>query len=106
MTENTIPQRLQQDVFRFVKIRKDAKKPKEFRWQLDVNYKFDSPELLSHIAAGGNVGILGWKGNLVIIDIDDKELSDSLDFDTFTIKTHSGKKHFYYIIENEEQRHI
>ena len=76
-----------------------GKAPFEKEWQ-KKGYKFDDKKLLEH---KDNIGIIGGHGNLVILDIDDKELGEQLEkeFDTFTIKTGSGGKHFYFIVEDE-----
>ena len=100
VTENPIPKKLQRREFRFVKLLPKEKKPFEFNWQKTANYEFDNPELLHHIANEGNIGILCGVGNLVVLDIDNQEVSDSTDLDTFAVKTGSSKKHFYFLIEN------
>ncbi len=98
-----IPKQLQKEEFRFCKLKAKDKIPFEKNWQ-KKGYQFDDMGLLEHIKGGGNYGCIGGYGNLVIIDIDDPELAEQLekDFDTFTIKTGSGGKHFYFIVENEK----
>lgn len=100
VNNNPLPEKLQVREFRFVKLLPKKKKPFEKNWQNGKNYEFDSPELLQHIANSGNVGIICGVGNLVVLDIDNKEISDSTDFDTFTVQTGSNLKHFYFLIED------
>ena len=100
-TENPIPEQLQRREFRFIKLLPKEKKPFEPNWQKTANYEFDNPELLQHIAKGGNVGILTGVGNLVVLDLDNQEVSDVSDFDTFAVQTGSNLKHFYFIVTEE-----
>lgn len=92
----TIPQQLQNELFRFVKLK--DKIPFENSWQTN-GYAFDDPQLLQHLKSEQNIGVIGGYGNLRIQDIDDKKLADELieKFDTFTIRTGSGGCHFYFI---------
>src|SRR3989344_1009102 len=101
VNNNPIPKKLRVREFKFVKLLPKEKKPFEKNWGNSANYEFDNPELLQHIANGGNVGILTGVGNLVVLDIDNQEVSDSTDFDTFTVKTGSSKKHFYFSVIEE-----
>jgi len=107
VNNNPIPKKLRVREFKFVKLLPKEKKPFEKNWGNSANYEFDNPELLQHIANGGNVGILTGVGNLVVLDIDNQEVSDSTDFDTFTVKTGSSKKHFYFsVIEEMDSKKI
>ena len=76
-----------------------GKAPFEKNWQKQ-GYKYDDKRLIEH---QGNIGIIGGYGNLVILDIDDKELGERLEaeYDTFTVKTGTGGKHFYFICEDK-----
>ena len=107
-----IPKQLQNPEFRFCLVNKwnaknkegkpIGKAPFETAWQ-KKGYKFDDPKLIAHIKAGGNYGVIGGYGKLVIVDIDDVELGEELEkkFQTFTVKTGGGGRHFYFI-EDEE----
>jgi len=78
-----------------------GKAPFETKWETK-NYSFDNPSLIDHINKGLNFGIIGGFGNLVILDIDDPKLAEEFEkkLDTYTIKTGSGGKHFYFIVED------
>jgi len=69
-----------------------GKAPFEKKWQ-ENGYDFNNQKLLSHIQNGGNFGVIGGYGNLIILDKDNEKLD--IDFDTFCIKTGSGGKHYY-----------
>lgn len=75
-----------------------GKAPFEAQWQ-NNGYAFDNPKLIGHISLGNNYGVIGGHGNLRILDIDNKELAESLlkGLDTFCVKTGSGGIHFYFL---------
>jgi len=52
-----IPDRLQDDSFKFVKVKRNAKRPIESNWQASNNYQFDSRKLEDHLSNGGNYGV-------------------------------------------------
>ncbi len=89
-----IPKELQKPEFRFVLIKPKLKAPFEYNWQKKNNYPFD--RIPNH---KGNLGIIAGYGGLVILDIDDKKLIEEFEkkLDTFTVKTGSGGRHFYFI---------
>ena len=109
-----IPKQLQHPDFRFVLLGKwddvikkegskdlfKGKSPFEMKWQTENNYDFNHPKLLNH---PNNFGVIGGYGKLRILDIDDKELGEEFEkkLDTFTVKTGSGGKHFYFISDYE-----
>lgn len=98
-----IPDQLQKEEFRFIKIRKQQKRPFEKSWQKDNNYQHDNKLIQSHIKLGGNYGVLTGKGNLIVIDFDIKKYQDKmipLLPKTFSVKTGSGLLHYYYIIDD------
>lgn len=83
---------------RFCMVRAGDKVPIGQGWQ---NQPFDANDhhLLDHLGRGGNYGVVGGKG-LVIVDIDDRDLalrlSEVLPY-TFTVESPgSGGFHFYY----------
>ena len=103
-----IPKQLQNPDFRFIKIPKDSKAVTDESWNKEggANFRHDDPELLSHIESGGNYGIVGGFGNLVIVDEDVKEwehaieaIEERISTKTFGVKTASGGRHRYFIIE-------
>lgn len=102
-----IPKQLQRPEFRFLLLKKRDKKPlpQMIGWQKN-NVPFDNPVLEFHINGGGNYGIIGGYGNLIIIDADSEEISNIAETlpDTFTIKSGSNeiyKKHYFFIADKE-----
>jgi len=128
MTEK-IPDKLKNEEFRFVLLGKyddyfknpqtgefqldddgepksKGKAPIEKKWTTENNYKFNDPKLLNWINQGGNYGVLGGPGNLVILDIDNMDYLPKFDEilpETFEVETGSGKRHRYYITESPEK---
>lgn len=95
-----IPAQLQRPEFRFIKLAAKEKRPVEADWPKSKNYSFDDERLQKHIGAGGNYGVLGGFGDLLIIDFDDAAFQEKhlpLLPETFTVRTGSGKYHSYYI---------
>lgn len=105
MDERFIPHQLWNEELRFLKLRKEGKEPTYdmVKWQ-ENNFKFNDEKLLNWLNEGGNYGIIGGYGNLILIDADSEEvdnLAKNLP-DTFTIKTGNPKhykKHYYYYLE-------
>lgn len=95
-----IPSQLQNPSFNFVLLGMKEKKPYEKNWQNLVR-PYTCKEVQDNIAAGKNIGVIGGYGNLRIIDADEHSLAEELSkkVDTFTIKTGSGGRHFYFISE-------
>lgn len=79
-----------------------GKMPFETAWATN-GYAFDDKKLISHIEQGNNIGIIGGYGRLIILDIDDAKLGEILQdrLNTFTTKTGSGGKHFYFYTDDE-----
>lgn len=104
-----IPKQLCRKEFRFLKLQPKGKAPTSdmVGWQ-KKNLQFDSYDLLQHISKGGNYGIIGGYGNLVIIDADSPEvekIAETLQ-PTFTIQTGSPegyKKHYYFLVEDQDE---
>jgi hypothetical protein len=71
-----------------------GKSPYENGWQ-NKEYFFDDMRILRHT---GNLGVIGGKGRLRILDIDNIELSEEIakKINTFTTKTGSQGRHFYF----------
>lgn len=100
-----IPKQLQDDNFRFIKIRTKQKAPFENSWQKNNNYKYDDKLLQSHIKLDGNYGIVTGYGNLCVIDFDNEEYQEKLINklpETFIVRSGGGLKHLYYYIDNPE----
>jgi len=101
-----IPPQLQKPEFRFLLLKKKDKRPVEVEWQNKNNYKFDNPKLINHINSGGNYGIIGGFGNLILIDADSEEINNKCKLlpETFKVKTGSpdhNKNHYYFISDKE-----
>lgn len=103
-----IPKQLQNPEFRFLLIRPKGKEPtaEMNKWQ-EINMEYDNPILKEHLSNGGNYGIIGGYGNLILIDCDNEEITKITEEnlpDTFTIKTGSPeeyKKHFFFICDKK-----
>jgi len=95
-----IPETLKQRGIRFVLLEKSGKKPFQQGWQ-NKNIEFDDKELISHINAGGNYGVMGGGLNqLIIIDFDNERVQEQICKKlppTFTVKTGTGKLHKYFV---------
>ena len=101
MIKLVIPEKLKRKDFRFIKVAPRAKNPVEKNWP-EKNYQFDDKELNDWISQGGNVGIVGGYGNLVILDFDDKDYLDEkrkILPPTFTVRTGRGGEHWYYFTD-------
>jgi len=109
ITPITIHDRLKDERIRFIRVVKNWKNPAEPKKELighawhEKGFKWDDKEIQEHIKNGGNYGVLGGHGNLIIIDIDKEWLNNSIYNKlpkTFTC-TSGGKGyyHFYYFIE-------
>jgi len=95
-----IPARLCRPEFRFVKIRAKEKGPFEMAWESKNNYPATSLDIGKWLAGGGNYGIVCGYGDLAVIDCDVPEVEQAVERElpkTFTVKTGSGKKHFYFL---------
>lgn len=85
---------------RFIKVRAGGKEAVEKGWQETRNYTMDDPELKSHLAQGGNYGVMPTSG-ICILDADEAtRMRDLLKpfLDTFTVRTGGDgvKFHFYF----------
>lgn len=101
---HNIPDILKRDTFRFALVQTNGKCPIEKKWNSDNCYKYDDPKLLAHT---GNYMVCTGYGQLVVLDLDDKEFSQSDTFTrvlppTFTVLS-AGKRlpHLYYILKGE-----
>jgi P4 family phage/plasmid primase-like protien len=100
-----IPEQLWNDDFRFLKLRPRGKEPTgdSIGWQKN-NYQYLDLEFQQHIANGGNYGVIGGYGNLILIDSDSEEINKIAENmpETFTVKTGNPqpyKKHYFYIAD-------
>ena len=100
-----IPDKLKREEFRFIKVKNKSKQAFELNWSTINNYKYNDDKILNYLKEDTNYGVLGGYGNLLIIDADDDEISKSVEENlkpTFTVKTGSNKKHYYYICKDLE----
>lgn len=98
-----IPQRLQQNQFRFIKVREN-KAPIEEEWTTKNNYLYYEAERF--IEKDKRYGIVTGYGNLLVIDFDKKEIQDEILPklpETFMTKSAGkGLLHLYYIVDKPE----
>ena len=94
-----LPIQLQNNQFRFVLIKKGTKCPYEEAWHTTNNYPFFNKK----IELTENVGIVCGYGNLIVLDIDNIKYLDEFDkkCNTFSVKTGSGKRHYYFICREQ-----
>lgn len=105
MTTTIIPEQLRIDGIKFVLIEKASKKPFEKDWT-NKEYYWNNTRLLTHLANGGNYGVIGGgEKNLVILDFDNAVVQDQVCAKlpkTFTVKTGSGLLHKYFFTDHAE----
>ena len=95
-TNGILPAQLQNINFGFVKLGKRSKMPFEKNWQ---NNPYAFEEIQLWVDQGGNYGVLGGHGNLVVIDDDTGEIGKIVQEKlppTFIVKS-SRWCHYYYI---------
>lgn len=104
-----IPPQLKNESFRYCKVAKKDKKPFEQGWS-KKGYAYDDPALLDWLDKGGNYGVLGGYGDLVILDADDLTRLQELGViallpETFTVRTPGrGGWHIYLICPGIEKK--
>lgn len=104
-----IQPQLQNDAFRLCKVEKLGKKPFEKGWGKN-GYRWDDPGLQAWMASGGNYGVMGGHGDLIIFDADDLARLQELKVidllpETFTVRTPGrGGWHLYYICPGVEKK--
>jgi hypothetical protein len=88
----------------YIRVAKCDKRPIDNDWPNNP-LKPDDEKLQSHLKAGGNYGVVGGKG-LVILDADTEEIKDAADKHlpkTFTVQTPgSGGWHLYFFCDLEK----
>jgi len=88
---------------RFVKIKKETKRPYETEWQLNG---YTWADIQNHRKSEYNYGVMCGAGNLIIIDCDKSELADHILNtlpETMTVRSGSGGTHFYYYCAIEKK---
>jgi len=101
-----LPKQLQNVDFRFIKI-KDGKIPLEKNWQNTNNYSYTDSIFIEYLKTAKGYGVLCGKGNLAVIDADEKEIELAVTKNlpkTFVVQTGSGGYHYYYIIKDLENK--
>jgi len=94
-----IPYQLQKLYIGFVKLRPKSKIPFEQTWQ-DTPYSFS--DIQAWVDHGGNYGIQGGYGRLIIIDADRQEITDIVTSkfpQTFIVKTPRQGFHYYFFCD-------
>lgn len=103
IVKNKIPQQLQKEHFGFVKLKPKTKIPFEQNWQ---NKPCSYKDIQTWIDQGGNYGVMGGYGELIIIDADTEVISTIVKKHfpaTFTVKTHKGF-HYYYFTKDIQKK--
>lgn len=93
----TIPQQL--NGWKFIRLGTRSKVPMDINWTTTATYGSADSELLRHIKAGGNYGVLGSEDH-VIVDADTPEVQRAVEErlpSTFAVRTpgHQGRDYFY-----------
>ncbi len=105
-----IPDRLHNKQFRFIKVVTRTKRPMEEGWTETVNYKYTEQEFKEYLKENKSYGVACGFGNLAVLDEDHESVGELIEKSdlpkTFTVKTGSGKRHFYYIIPDLEKKVI
>lgn len=96
-----IPDALRNPDYRFILVREREKRAFEPDWQNTSNYQYDNQRLKAHLSVGGNYGIIGGHGGLIIIDADFPQVAEAVKEnlpETLTVRTgrDGGGTHYYY----------
>jgi len=104
IVKNKIPQALQKDSFGFVKLKPRTKIPLEQDWQ---NKPYSFKDIQAWIDQGGNYGVQGGYGKLIIIDADSQEIDEIVKKyfpETLTVRTPKQGHHYYYFCEGIDKK--
>ena len=100
----TLPKKLQNKSFRFIKIRPGNKAPLEEDWPMTNNYKYNDPDFNEYLKTATAYGIACGFGKLAIIDCDNKDSAEKIMAalpDTFTVLSPGHESpHLYFIIKD------
>ena len=103
-----IPQNLQIPAARFIRVKAKSKVPNDKDWQNSANYGFADPMITGWVRKA-NYGVACGYGDILVIDADTQEVVDSVEGsgfgNTFTVKTGSGGRHYYYIVDSFTKTH-
>lgn len=94
-----LPPQLQNHEFRFLRVKERSKKPIDDWKDKENHYHYDDAKLVKHLEAGGNIGVLGGYGGLVVIDCDSQELVDRVQdsLPRTLVEFTANGCHFFYI---------
>jgi|GEM_PF-1681789 hypothetical protein len=104
IVKSKIPQQLQKDGFGFVRLKARTKIPFEQDWQ---NKPYSFTDIQTWIDQGGNYGVQGGYGRLVIIDADTPEIAEILASkfpETLTVKTPRQGFHYYFFCDGIDKK--
>jgi len=99
-----IRHQVQKDGFGFVRLKARTKIPFEQDWQ---NKPYSFTDIQTWIDQGGNYGVQGGYGRLVIIDADTPEIADILASkfpETLTVKTPRQGFHYYFFCDGIDKK--
>ena len=103
-----IPQNLQIPAARFIRVKAKSKVPNDKDWQNSANFGFADPMITEWIRKA-NYGVACGYGGILVIDADTQEIVDKVEAtehaNTFTVKTGSGGRHYYYITDSFPKTH-
>jgi len=103
----SIPKQLRHKHFRFIKIKKNTKKPIEKNWSRDNNYRYNEQEFVKYLKNAQSYGVACGYGDLTVIDCDTEELHQLINQnfpETFTVKTNRGYHHYFFVSKYEESK--
>lgn len=104
IVKSKIPQQLQKEGFGFVKLKPRTKIPFEKDWQ---NNPYFYEEIRSWVEQGGNYGVQGGFGGLIIVDADTPQIDEILKEkfpETLTVRTPKQGHHYYFICEGIDKK--
>lgn len=99
-----LPKQLQRKEFNFIFLEGKNPMVNGDGWQKQIHPYTEAEEWL---ALGTNYGVMGGHGGLIIMDADSEAVVDAVEAGlpaTFTVKTGSGKKHFYFICPEVDKK--
>lgn len=98
-----IPKQLRKPEFRFCRIPRGEKGPKEKDWQKN-GYTFHQVELVAHLQEDGNFGIIGGYGGLLDVACDSPELEEAAKTLDPTFAWHGAKPYCHYLFRIPEHQ--